>query len=33
MLKEMQLNIGIEKMDTYEGITVKVLLDSCKNLD
>ena len=28
MLKEMQLNIRIEKTDIHEGITVKVLLDS-----
>jgi len=28
MLKKMWLNIGIEKIDTYEGITVKALLDS-----
>ena len=28
MLKEVQLNIGIEKIDTYEGVTVKALLDS-----
>ena len=28
MLREVQLNIGIEKTDTYEGITIKVLLDS-----
>ena len=28
MLEEMWLNIGVEKVDTYEGITVKALLDS-----
>ena len=28
MLREVQLNIGIEKVNMYEGITVKVLLDS-----
>jgi len=28
MLKEIWLNIGVEKVDTYEGVTVKVLLDS-----
>ena len=28
MLREVQLNIGVEKMDIYKGITVKVLLDS-----
>jgi len=28
MLSEVWLNIGIEKTDTYEGITIKVLLDS-----
>jgi len=28
MLREMWLNIGIEKIDTHEGVTVKVLLDS-----
>ena len=28
MLKEVQLNIGIEKVDTHEGITVKALLNS-----
>jgi len=28
MLRKVWLNIGVEKVDTYEGITVKVLLDS-----
>jgi len=28
MLREVWLNIGVEKVDTYEGITVKALLDS-----
>jgi len=28
MLKEVWLDIGIERMDTHEGITIKVLLDS-----
>jgi len=28
MLREVWLNIGIKKIDTYEGIMVKVLLDS-----
>jgi len=28
MLREVWLSIGIEKIDTHEGITVKVLLDS-----
>ena len=28
MLREVQLNIGVEKVDIYEGITVKVLLDT-----
>jgi len=28
MLREVWLNIGIEKVDTHKGITVKVLLDS-----
>ena len=28
MLREVWLNIGVEKMDIYKGITVKVLLDS-----
>ena len=28
MLKEVQLNIRVEKIDTHEGVTVKVLLDS-----
>ena len=28
MLKEVWLNIRIEKIDTHEGVTVKVLLDS-----
>jgi len=28
MLREMWLNIGIEKIDTHESITVKALLDS-----
>jgi len=27
-LREVWLNIGVEKVDTYEGITVKALLDS-----
>jgi len=28
ILREVWLNIGIEKVDTHEGITVKALLDS-----
>ena len=28
MLREVWLNIGIEKLDTYEGVMVKALLDS-----
>jgi len=28
ILKKMWLNIGIERMDTHKGITVKVLLDN-----
>ena len=28
MLREVWLNIGIEKIDTYKGVAVKVLLDS-----
>jgi len=28
ILKEVWLNIGVEKVDTHEGVTVKVLLDS-----
>ena len=28
MLREVQLNIRIKKINTHEGITVKVLLDS-----
>jgi len=28
MLREVWLNIGVEKIDTYEGIIIKVLLDS-----
>jgi len=28
MLKEVWLNIGIKKIDTYERVTVKALLDS-----
>jgi len=28
MLREVWLNIGVEKLDTHEGVTVKVLLDS-----
>ena len=28
MLREVWLNIGIEKIDTHEGVAVKVLLDS-----
>ena len=28
MLREVQLNIGIEKIDIHEGVIVKILLDS-----
>jgi len=28
ILREVQLDIGIEKVNTHEGITVKTLLDS-----
>jgi len=28
MLREVWLNMGVKKLDTYEGVTVKVLLDS-----
>ena len=28
ILREVWMDIGIEKVDTHEGITVKVLLDS-----
>ena len=28
MLREVWLNIGVEKVDTYEGVMVKALLDS-----
>ena len=28
MLREVWLSIGVEKVDTYEGVTVKALLDS-----
>jgi len=28
MLREVWLNVGIEKLDTHEGITIKALLDS-----
>jgi len=28
MLREVWLNIGVEKVDTHEGVIVKVLLDS-----
>jgi len=28
MLREMWLNIGVEKIDTYKSIIIKVLLDS-----
>jgi len=28
MLKEVWLNIGVEKLDMHEGVTVKALLDS-----
>ena len=28
MLEEMWLNIGVEKVDTHEGVIVKALLDS-----
>jgi len=28
MLREIWLNIGVEKLDMHEGVTIKVLLDS-----
>jgi len=28
MLREVWLNVGVEKLDMHEGITVKALLDS-----
>ena len=28
MLREVWLNVGVEKLDTHEGITIKALLDS-----
>ena len=28
MLREVWINIGVEKLDTHEGVTVKALLDS-----
>jgi len=28
MLREVWMSIGVEKLDTYEGVTVKALLDS-----
>jgi len=28
MLREVWLNVGVEKLDTHEGVTVKALLDS-----
>ena len=28
MLREVWLNIGVKKLDTYEGVTIKALLDS-----
>jgi len=28
MLREVWLNIGVEKIDTHEGIMIKALLDS-----
>jgi len=28
MLREVWLNIGVEKVDTHEGVIIKVLLDS-----
>jgi len=28
MLREVWLNVGLEKLDTHEGVTVKALLDS-----
>jgi len=28
MLRKVWLNIGVEKVDTYEGVIVKALLDS-----
>jgi len=27
MLREVWLNIGVEKIDTHEGVMIKVLLD------
>ena len=29
MLREVWLNIGVEKIDTHEGVMIKALLDSC----
>jgi len=28
MLREVWLNVGVEKLNTHEGVTVKALLDS-----
>jgi len=28
MLKEVWLDIGVERMDTYQGVIIKALLDS-----
>jgi len=28
MLREVWLNVGVEKLDTHEGVTIKALLDS-----
>jgi len=28
MLREVWLNVGVEKLDTHEGVTVKALLNS-----
>jgi len=29
-LKEVWIKVGLEKVNTYEGVMVKALLDSCK---
>jgi len=33
MLREVWLNIGVEKIDTHEGVMVKALLDSSADGD
>jgi len=32
MLREVTVKVGLERIDTQEGITVEALLDSCNDL-